>query len=227
MANRSIGLIKELLLKITFWITFRAEIWNVAISLNNHAAIFACFLGNETFCPESSISRKKLFTRERSRKSRGLLAFVGLAYIPITRIKTSVQRDMVVKNVRKSRSPFARVPHERDRGKQREEERAGKRERKRETTTKESTKGERKKVLYMGLPMPIPSLVSLASYHLCLFALPAGIVTTVRTQRTGHANPHNARTHARTHTRPHVRRPTHTTSAAVAVALYREHRSNL
>lgn len=134
----------------------------------------------------------------------------------------------MVRNVRKSRSPFARTARKGlgeaeggsgGMGREREKERGRQRKR--------VSRGKRKKVLYMGLPMPMPSLVSLASYHLCLFAPPVGIVTTVRTQWTGHANPHNARTHARTYTRPHVRRPTHTTSAAVAVALYREHRSNL
>lgn len=118
--------------------------------LNNGAAVPARFPGNESLRPESSISQKKAFCAgERSRKSRRLLAFVGLAYIPITRIKTSVQQDMVVRNVRKSRSQFARVPREGERAREKEGARTrgwGGRERQRER----ASGGKKESPVHMG-----------------------------------------------------------------------------
>lgn len=91
---------------------------------------------------------------------------------------------------------------------------------------KESIEGGKKESSVYGV-MPIASLVSLASYHLCLLTPPADIVRmTVRTYTENrHANPYNAR--ARTHIRMYDILRTQRCPAAVAVALYREHRSNL
>jgi len=68
---------------------------SIAQDLNNGAAAVAATVspGNESL-PSGIINiAEKSFPRareKRTRKSRRLLAFVGLAYIPITRIKTSV-----------------------------------------------------------------------------------------------------------------------------------------